>query len=1281
MYIAIKKQIIGPLFSILVLIAQTASAQNLNSPNKIGPLGIQVNAFTGNLFLTRLDIFLPAKGFPIEGRFSYNSYRFTENNGFGNGWTFEYNINYRHDTIPGRKIIQWGDGREDKYDSLPDGSYQTPTGFYTRLKEYSPGRLVLSDRDSTLYFFDNSVHKKLTRIQDANGNFLRFVYAEGRLTSLENNSGQTIQFTYNNNGNLASTIDAVTSPTRTYTYQYDGSGNLTAVKDAIGHTYTYSYLVNGPMKAISDKNNNSADIIYFPDFSAKELIGCNNRLSFSYDTSAKKTIITEHLENGNNQVTTITYEKKGSLAWITSMKGNCCGFETTFEYDGWGNITKQTDANGNSYHYTYDDRGNQLTIKDPLGYLSSYTYSTDHNKVTSYKDANGNLYSLDYDEKGNLIKMIAPGGYIYTATYNSAGDILTSTEPNGHQFIYEYDSYGNPISVKGPQGYSATLRFDARGNLLSYRNANGHSHTATYDILDRLKTITDPLNQSVQLAYDPAGNLISYKSKNNETSFFSYDASNRLVKLVDALGNTTERTYDGNDNLTSVKNALGYFTRIQYDSRGLLSTVTDMEGHQTGISYDANGNITSIQLVTGQRLLYSYDKLNRLTTASDQNGLLASFTYDAAGNPTSYSNGEGLVLTALYDSLNRVTRMTDALGYSTLYRYDQHNNIVAVTDRNGLTKKYTYDNLNRIRTATDASGFMVNAEYDPEGNLVSLTDQNENKTTYTYDELNRRKTMQYADGSLVKFFYDKNDNLTAKTLPDGSTITFSYDALNRVKTKTLPDGQVFSYEYDALGRIIAATNQNGEIRLAYDKLNRLVSETFEGKTIRHHYNKAGRTQTTVYPGGTTVVKEFDIRNRLIRITKDSVQEAEYTYNKANRLIRQQLGNGVATTLNYDITQRISSLTTTATAQHILFEYDKEGNKVAIVRTNEPSLTETLGYDKSYRLTTYKRGSYQNSYSYDAVGNRMHVTLNGTKNTYATNSLNQLTQVNGNTLTYDLRGNLTYDGNFYKMYDAEGRLVKDSAAPARVNTYGYDAFGRRITKTGNGKQLRYTYSRLAAIEERSDDTLINQTVYTHFLSPVLNVNLDRKFYFHQNELNSVQAITNEQGRLIERYLYDPFGAFQRYDSAGSQLPTSPSGNRVAFTGQIWNEETENYHFFFRDYSPATGRFLQRDLLEYEDGMALYQYVGNDPANGIDIMGLRKVEVDPCPHDPNKVKYITSWEIEREKQKVWQNQLEKFTGKDMLSWFKSDFKGIGAADSRFYNKLLKSQHGDNMYYFKG
>src|ERR1700730_17065063 len=112
------------LLMLIVSSAFTANAQNINTPNKMGPLGTQVNTFSGNLYIPRNDIHVPARGFDLNISFYYNSFNSDQNIGFGKGWGFGYSIKCKDDTA-NSKTITWGDGREDTYAALPGGLYRS----------------------------------------------------------------------------------------------------------------------------------------------------------------------------------------------------------------------------------------------------------------------------------------------------------------------------------------------------------------------------------------------------------------------------------------------------------------------------------------------------------------------------------------------------------------------------------------------------------------------------------------------------------------------------------------------------------------------------------------------------------------------------------------------------------------------------------------------------------------------------------------------------------------------------------------------------------------------------------------------------------------------------------------------------------------------------------------------------------------------------------------------------------------------------------------------------
>ncbi len=1198
-----------------------ANAQNINTPNKIGPLGTEVNTSSGNLYIPRNDVYIPARGFDINLSFYYNAFFYDTAFGFGKGWTCSYGIQYKNDTANG-KIIFWGDGREDKY-KYNSGNYIAPNGFFNTLTQYQPNKYLLIELNGNKFYFDNAVHKKITKLEEPNGNFINFTYTDTLLTTITNTAGQSIVLTYNAKGNLATVVDAITAPTRTYNYTYDSYGNLTKVTDPLNGAMQYSYLINGPMKTMSDKNNNTIDIIYFNNYTVSEIVGCNKRQSYSYDTATNITVVTDYLANGNNQITKYEYQKFNDLLWLKKLSGNCCGFNMQFEFDAVGNKIKETDANGNITLFTYDNNGNVTSVKDALNQTMTYAYNNAFNTLKSYTDNKGNVYNLTYDANGNLTQLIEPGNLNYNATYNANGDIISSTDAKGNIYVYNYDTYGNPTTVTGPNGYTATLTIDARGNLLSYKDARNNTTTMQYDILNRLKTITDPIAQAMQINYDAEGNVINFKNANNETTSFNYDASNRVVKATDPIGNKTMVGYDAMDNLVEIQNAIGNKVNFTYDNLNRINGGTDAQGNRFTMDYDLNGNILSIHLPNGLNRNFTYDKLDRPLSITDDIGNNGSIQYDANGNVAQITNATGAITNASYDNLNRLKTIADPLGNTTTLNYDNNGLITSVKDRNGNTVNYTFDSSNRVKTYTDAIGGVITIGYDVQGNMISLKDQNNNTTFYTYDSLNRQKRMTYPDGKFLEYSYDKKSNIIVKKLTDGTTIQFQYDSINRPIIKTLPDGHTYTYTYDAISRIKTATNNSGTVTFTYDNLDRLISENFDNKTTRYGYDIPNRTQTTIYPDSTIILKSFDKRNNLIAVAKNGQNIVSIAYNNANQMISKTFANGVITNYQYDVANRLTNITTAnGIIQNTSFTYDKVGNKKTIIRNNDITKSEEFNYDAKYRMTGYKRGIIGgttvefNNYTFDFLGNRLSADLSGVNTTYTSNNLNQMTNLNNGihniNFTYDNNGNQTYNGSFYKKYDAEGRLVKDSASPTNKITYQYDAFGRRTRKITNASIFKYGYSGLSQIELRdgNTDTIQTKSVFGNFIMPLYNEKSNKKFYYHPNELGSVESISNTNGNSIENYSYDPYGKTTITDSANNTIANSATGNRFGFTGQELDAETNDYHFYFRNYNATTGTFYQRDLIGYGDGMGMYQYVGNNPANGVDVLGLDKT---PCPDE--------------------------------------------------------------------
>jgi len=100
-------------------------------------------------------------------------------------------------------------------------------------------------------------------------------------------------------------------------------------------------------------------------------------------------------------------------------------------------------------------------------------------------------------------------------------------------------------------------------------------------------------------------------------------------------------------------------------------------------------------------------------------------------------------------------------------------------------------------------------------------------------------------------------------------------------------------------------------------------------------------------------------------------------------------------------------------------------------------------------------------------------------------------------------------------------------------------------------------------------------------------------------DSVMATLDSGSGALTKAGYLPFG-----ENASATTGT------FRFIGQRFDAETAGsvgepsglYYYRARMYSPTLGRFMQPDPIGYQGGVHLYAYVGNDPLNLTDPLGL-------------------------------------------------------------------------------
>jgi RHS repeat-associated protein len=1091
---------------------------------------------------------------------------------------------------------------------------------------------------------------------DGRGNLWRYQYdSNGYLTQTTAPDGATTKYTYDATTlQLASLTDADGNTT---TYAYDSEGNRIKMTDALGHvtTYTFEPVFNN-MTSMTDPLGRTTSYGY--DGNGDRILETDplsQTRSWTYDAHGNVLTATDK----NSHTTTYLYDAAGNLIKVTDPIGN----QTNMTYDAVGNMLSRTDANSHTTSYQYDGL-NRLTIQtDPTGHTDQTIYDGESNRTQTI-DRNGHTRSYQYDLRQRLIKTTDAAGNAETYGYDGNDNRTSLTDRDSHTTTYAYDVQNRLIKVTDALGDMTTTAYDAVGNMTGITDANGHTTTNTYDALNRRASTTDAASETTLYQYDtgtfsgcsppcgatPGSSLVTGQTDaNGKVIYYKYDALDRLIRVVRKVGSISDTitaadavtifTYDAVGNRLTLTEPDGNTVTWQYDSDNRRTKETNAAGDVTTTTYDGVGNVISTTAPNLNVTTTIYDSLDRPSQVSDSVGLAASYTYDPAGNRLTQTDGNGNTTSYAYDVLNRLVTTTDALSQTTVSQYDAVGNLTKSTDRNGNATTYVYDAINRKTSSTDALGNATQFQYDAVGNLTRLTDANSHATQYQFDAVNRPVRETYADSLFRSYAYDGVGNLLTRTDQIGQTTTYAYSDLYFLLSRTYPSAVNDAFTYDLSGRMLSAQRGTWPVTFTYDGANRVTQTVQNGHTINYTYNIPGRTRTMTYPGGRVITETTDARERL-----DHIDDAgspppivQYTYDLGNRVTSRMYRNGASATFAYNAdnwalnVQHSHGITPIAGFN---YAYDNEGNKKFENKLQDTTHSEGYQYDTTYRLINYAVGtlvgstvpapSTQTSYNLDPVGNWNSKTTDAVTQVRTHNMVNELTQIDVTSLTYDGNGNQLSDGAYTYAYDEENRLtrVTRTSDAAVVGQYQYDALGRRVQKianpAGSPVTTRYFYDDARILEEQDGLGATQATyVYGNYVDEVLTMTRGvQTYYYHPNALWSVAAVTDSTGTAVERYSYDAYGTVKVTDGAFAPIapnawgtPHSAIGNPWMFTGRQLDEEDGLYFYRARSYDPVKGRFLQRDPLGYVDGTNLYAYGGDNPINHADPDGERECS-GPC-----------------------------------------------------------------------
>lgn len=892
------------------------------------------------------------------------------------------------------------------------------------------------------------------------------------------------------------------------------------------------------------------------------------------------------------------------------------------------------------------DKVNYISETDGTNQLSQTTYGYDENSLVattgtpqhgSVSGSRGNLTSIHRLVQGSTT-------LDQSFTYYDTGVLRTSVDVNGATTTYQIGSSttancGNSfvVEIDGPLSLNDDQYWDCAGAVMtSFSDPTGNSTSTTY------------YSSSQSPAYDPFYRPIESTDQAGNHTYFTYGSnSTKSLLSLTAPGNAvlsqlTTLDSQGRDEISQRRQSptSSYYDSVQtiYDALGRpyertlpyqgTSGQTASGPELTTTTYDGSGRPTEVQDAGGGWTKYTYSDNDtyievgpQTTSPQTENTKKRQLEYDGEGRLTSVCE-----LTTALSGYGNCAQSAAQSGYWTTYAYAWYSsgaNVLTVTQNAQSstakqTRTYYYDKVGRLTSETNPESGTTTYVYDTDptcgtytGDLVKKADAVGNVTCYAYDARHRVTSVTYQSGSYASstpdkyFIYDGTSvngiqvSNTKARLMEAYTVQHGAGVNG---TKITDEGFSYSQRGEITDVYESTPHSGGYYHLTaaywpHGTLSQLgipgVPALYYGASDGSGLDGEGRVNKVTVPSGSG-------QNPVTAVTWDS---------GTGTLDGVTYGSGDFDTFSYDpstLRQASYAFTVGSSPQTasgtLTWNANATLQKLVISDPFNSSNSQTCTYitDDLARLAKVTCGTtWQQTFSFDAFGN---VTKTGTQNftpsySSATNRING----GGYSTTYDANGNQTNDGFTPQAYtwNADNNPVTLSQGSTSV-TVIYDALGRAVENQSGSTNTEIAYGpegdKLALL---NGSTLVQAYVSLPGGGQAVYNSSGLAYYRHPDWLGSSRFASTPARTMYFSGAYAPYG--ESYVTTGI--------TDLSFTGQDEDTLSGLYDFMFRRYSQVQGRWISPD----PSGMAAvdpsspqtwnrYSYVGNNPINSIDLLGL-------------------------------------------------------------------------------
>ena len=989
------------------------------------------------------------------------SWSITENNGeqlatiailFGDGRRATYSMIeseniWRHSS--GKAVSIWVD-INDNWVLAENGVTYTFSQNGNIIKE------AIGDREYKTYIY--GLGNVLNQVVHSTGASLSFSYnSKGFVSSITTNSGLVYSYTYTSNDVISSvTYPNGSGTTSNRQYIYSSNTNLAGIIDENNNRYA-SWTYGSNSKANKSYHGNNQEVM---EIISSQRTGTTHTTR-TRNALGKETTYTFNKYNDEWNIVDVqghaassclaasksyTYDSNGQLDLETSWDNAI----TDYDYDDLGLLYKKVEAVGSINQriteFVWHSILNKPTLIKTDSSEKRFTYRSDglieaieEISLQNASDIRAIQFSYTFHSNG-LVKTKSVDGFrtdVNDTTifeYSTSGFLIKTTNAIGHVTTYSgHNIYGKPALITRPDNSVSRFTYHPRGWLLkTEHDLYGDKRTTSY-------------------SYDKVGQLIQLTQADGSVLSLSYDTSHRLSSVTNSNNESKQYLYDAASNVTS--ESMRHWVTVWETCPDEPGAPPSNDPFGGGFGGDERLCPVTINedVKTEKR---TYDALSRLKTiihgygtdsseffpSTTQSQVVASVDYDLSNRPVTNTDGNSNSTQTEYDVLGRVKKSTDPMQGTTEFWYDSNDRVTQVKDPKGIFTYYTYDTFGNVTRLNSADTGITDFQYNLAGNLTRKTDANGIVSTYQYDALGRLTQANLGSMSQTYTYDSQRKGYLYRLVDSSGTQTFTYNAhgemtqrvsnvnginftthwqfnkVGKVKAITYPNGVTATSFFDAIGNTSRIQVSGGGVS-SQDLVKDIQYKPFGpidflryGSGIVRLYNRDNRYRLlSIYSYNIASLNySYDGNSNITKITDSlsstPIKTKTYSYDDNNRVINS---NEFGTPTSYNFDENGNRLSMNGTNYNIaggsnrlnsysnqVYNYDANGNV-----TRKGSYYYT--YNDENRLSRHQNGSTITDYKYNALGQRLEKSTNGSK-TY---------------FQYDLDGKLIYErkGSTHKTY--------------------------------------------------------------------------------------------------------------------------------------------------------------------------------------------------------------------------------------------------------------------------